>query len=118
MHGESPVFPGARVTLDDPRYPTLVRGFNERWVSHTRWTETAQEGVNLNWINGFYCEMYGDRGPWPDATFDGCYVNYCDSDLRDWQHLYYKDNYPRLRRVKKQWDPHNIFHHGQSIELP
>jgi len=69
-------------------------------------------------VNGFYREMYGPRGPWPDATMDGCYVNYCDSDLEDWQYLYYKDNYPRLRRVKQQWDPRNIFHHGQSIELP
>src|SRR5947199_10718007 len=48
----------------------------------TYWTEPAQDQVNLNWINDFYHEMYGDRGPWPDETFDGCYVNYCDSDLR------------------------------------
>ena len=49
---------------------------------------------------------------------DGCYVNYCDSDLEDWQHLYYQGNYPRLQRAKQQWDPRNVFHHGQSIELP
>lgn len=45
----------------------------------------------------------------------GCRSN---ADLVDWQHLYYKENYLRLQRVKKEWDPHNIFHHGQSIELP
>lgn len=84
----------------------------------TYWTEPAQDQVNLDWINDFYLEMYGPRGPWPDNTFDGCYVNYCDSDLRDWQTLYYKDNYPRLQQVKAQWDPHNVFHHGQSIEMP
>lgn len=84
----------------------------------TYWTEPAQDQVNLDWINGFYQEMYGERGPWPGEVFDGCYVNYCDSDLVDWQHLYYKDSYPRLQRAKGEWDPHNIFHHGQSIELP
>lgn len=84
----------------------------------TYWTEPAQDQVNLNWINDFYQEMYGARGPWPDDTFDGCYVNYCDSDLRDWQYLYYKENYPRLQRVKREWDRLNVFHHGQSIELP
>ena len=84
----------------------------------TYWTEPAQDQVNLNWINGFYQEMYGPRGPWPDEIVDGCYVNYCDSDLKDWQHLYYLGNYRRLQIAKGQWDPHNIFHHGQSIELP
>lgn len=84
----------------------------------TYWTEPDQDQVNLNWINGFYRDMYGDRGPWPDDVVDGCYVNYCDSDLRDWQYLYYKENYPRLQRAKAEWDPYNIFHHGQSIELP
>ena len=62
--------------------------------------------------------MYGGRGPWPDDTFDGCYVSYCDSDLKDWQYLYYKENYERLQRVKREWDPLNVFYHGQSIELP
>jgi FAD/FMN-containing dehydrogenase len=84
----------------------------------TYWTEPDQDQVNLDWINGFYQEMYGPRGPRPDDVFDGCYVNYCDADLVDWQCLYYKENYLRLQRVKKEWDPHNIFHHGQSIELP
>lgn len=84
----------------------------------TYWTEPGDDQANLDWINGFYREMYGRRGPRPDAVMDGCYVNYCDSDLDDWQHLYYKDNYPRLRRVKQQWDPRNVFHHDQSIELP
>ncbi len=48
MSSDCPVFPGSRVTPGDPRYPALIRGFNQRWVGH----------------------------------------------------------------------PHNIFHHGQSIELP
>src|SRR3954463_8698186 len=32
-------FPGARVTPDDPRYPTLVRGFNLRWVGSPSYVE-------------------------------------------------------------------------------
>lgn len=84
----------------------------------TYWTDPVQDQVNLNWIRGFYADMYGPRGPWPDATMDGCYVNYCDADLADWAHLYFKDNYPRLQRAKAGWDPHDVFHHGQSIRLP
>jgi FAD/FMN-containing dehydrogenase len=81
----------------------------------TYWTEPGQDQQNLDWINHFYRDMYGERGPWPDEVFDGCYVNYCDSDLVDWEFLYYKENYPRLREAKTRWDPHDIFHHGQSV---
>jgi hypothetical protein len=49
---------------------------------------------------------------------DGTYVNFPDTDLKDWQRLYYKDNYRRLQQVKKHWDPLNVFRHAQSIELP
>jgi hypothetical protein len=33
--------------------------------------------------------MYGDDGPVPDDVVDGCYVDYCDSDLVNWPDLYY-----------------------------
>jgi FAD/FMN-containing dehydrogenase len=84
----------------------------------TYWTEPKDDAVNLNWIRNFYEDMYGARGPYPDGTVDGCYVNYPDVDLSDWQYLYYKDNYPKLQRVKQRWDGLNIFNHQQSIELP
>jgi FAD/FMN-containing dehydrogenase len=84
----------------------------------TYWTEPEQDRANLDWMSGFYAEMYGERGPWPDEVFDGCYVNYPDSELHDWQYLYYLENYPRLQRAKSEWDPHDVFHHAQSIELP
>jgi FAD/FMN-containing dehydrogenase len=84
----------------------------------TYWTDPSDDAVNLAWIRGFYAAMYGERGPVPDGTVDGCYVNYPDADLKDWPSLYYKDNYSRLQRVKGQWDPHNVFNHRQSIEPP
>jgi hypothetical protein len=84
----------------------------------TYWTTEAETDANLKWINDFYGAMYGDAGPRPDGTMDGCYVNYPDCDLKDWQFLYYLENYPRLRKVKGEWDPHDVFHHAQSVELP
>jgi FAD/FMN-containing dehydrogenase len=82
------------------------------------WTDPADGDENLVWIRGFYDAMYGAAGPVPDGTMDGCYVNYPDVDLVDWQHLYYQGNYERLQQVKADWDPYNIFNHAQSIELP
>jgi hypothetical protein len=84
----------------------------------THWTDSAQDDANLNWIHDFYTAMYGLAGPVPDGTMDGCYVNYPDVDLVDWQHLYYKDNYARLQQAKGIWDPGNVFNHRQSIEPP
>lgn len=84
----------------------------------TYWTEEQQDDANLNWIRKFYTAMYGTLGPYPDETFDGCYVNYPDVDLNNWQYLYYKENYPRLQEAKAKCDPLNVFNHQQSIELP
>jgi hypothetical protein len=84
----------------------------------TYWWSEADTEKNLRWINDFYVAMYGQAGPRPDGTMDGCYVNYPDMDLKDWQRLYYLGNYGKLQRVKAAWDPHNVFHHRQSIELP
>jgi hypothetical protein len=82
----------------------------------TYWTDEADDDANLEWIRSFYTAMYGESGPVPDDTVDGCYVNYPDVDLENWQELYYKDNYPRLQQVKRTWDQLNIFNHRQSIE--
>ncbi|MGB0384293.1 MAG: FAD-binding oxidoreductase [Ardenticatenaceae bacterium] len=84
----------------------------------TYWTEKEEDPYHLKWIRGFYNEMYGEDGPLGDEHVDGCFINYPDVDLKQWQTLYYGSNYPRLQQVKQQWDPLNIFHHQQSIELP
>ncbi|MEJ1267039.1 BBE domain-containing protein [Pantoea ananatis] len=35
-----------------------------------------------------------------------------------WAQLYFKHHYPKLQKIKAQWDPLNIFRHNQSVELP
>jgi len=82
------------------------------------WREPSEEASNLAWIREFYKEMYGPNGPVPGPVMDGCYVNYPDIDLHDWQYLYYKENYRALQAAKKRWDPNNVFNYSQSIELP
>ena len=47
MHANDSEFPGARVLPDDPRYPTLVRGFNQRWVGHPRWVQVVGDAQQV-----------------------------------------------------------------------
>jgi FAD/FMN-containing dehydrogenase len=95
----------------------------------TFWADPADDAVNLGWTRGIYGDLFASTGgvPVPDDRTDGCYVNYPDTDISDpafntsdvpWSSLYYKDNYPRLQRVKAAWDPLDVFHHAHSVELP
>ena len=98
-------------------------------VYHSVWTDEQDDGANLSWVRELYREVYADTGgvPVPGEVSDGSYINYPDVDLADpawntsgvpWHTLYYKDNYPRLQRVKARWDPLDVFRHALSIEPP
>ena len=63
--------------------------------------------------------------PVPGDAYDGAFINHPDTDLADpsqntsgipWHTLYYRDNYPRLQRIKARWDPRNVFRHALSIQ--
>jgi aclacinomycin oxidase len=90
------------------------------------WIDPREEGRNLDWLRGFYRELFADTGgvPVPGEISDGAFINHPDADLADpewntsgvpWHTLYYKDNYPRLQQIKARWDPGNVFHHALSI---
>lgn len=91
------------------------------------WADEADDAANLAWVRNFYRDVYAETGgvPVPNDVNDGSYINYADADLADpaWntsgvsaQRLYYKDNYPRLQRVKAKWDPRNVFRHSLSVQ--
>lgn len=110
---------GGQINAVDPAATAVAQRSSIMLLQYqTYWTDPADEAVNLDWIRSFYTAMYGADGPLPDDVMDGCYINYCDADLKDWSTLYYKENYARLQRVKAHWDPLNIFNHQQSIALP
>lgn len=101
----------------------------------TYWDDDAQANAHLQWIEGFYREVYAEYGGTPDprrdasGTVDGAYYNYPDAALGTHQDgridealwLYFLDNYRNnarnLVKVKQQWDPENRFNHAQSIPV-
>ena len=93
------------------------------------WMDPRDQDRNLAWVRAFYRELFADSGgvPAPGEVTDGAFINHPDADLADprwntsgvpWHTLYYKDNYPRLQRVKARWDPRDVFRHALSIRLP
>src|SRR4029453_1906258 len=48
----------------------------------------------------------------------GTYVNECDYLQSDWQKAFWGPNYPRLSRIKSQYDPNGLFTvpHGVGSE--
>lgn len=93
---------------------------------NTGWLDPSEADKNLKWVRAFYRELFADTGgvPVPGDAYDGAFINHPDTDLADpafntsgvpWHTLYYKENYPRLQRVKSVWDPTNVFRHALSI---
>jgi hypothetical protein len=93
---------------------------------NTGWLDPREEGRNLKWVRAFYRALFAETGgvPVPGDAYDGAFINHPDTDLADptmntsgvpWHTLYYKENYPRLQRIKARWDPLDVFHHALSI---
>jgi FAD/FMN-containing dehydrogenase len=74
---------------------------------YTSWASAAAGTRRLADIRKLYAAMR----PWSG----GAYVNYCDLDLADWQQAYWRQNLPRLKAIKAQVDPTNLFRHAQSV---
>lgn len=66
--------------------------------------------ANLDWLEEFQAAMQ----PYLSG---GAYQNFTDRSQEDWQHAYYGENFERLTQVKRDWDPNNLFHYGQSIPV-
>jgi aclacinomycin oxidase len=80
-------------------------------------------------VRELYRDVFAATGgvPVPSEVSEGALINHPDADLADpawnesgvpWSNFYYQDNYPRLQRAKKRWDPKNVFHHALSIRAP
>lgn len=46
---------------------------------------------------------------------DRHYRNYPDINFENWEYAYYRENYTRLQKIKKKYDPNNVIWHEQSV---
>jgi FAD/FMN-containing dehydrogenase len=87
--------------LRDPGFNTLVAG---------QWMGLAERDATVAWVRESYAAL---------ATFVGerRYANYLGSDeeVGAAAKAAYGPNLARLRKLKKQYDPENVFHHNLNI---
>ncbi|KAK1230696.1 hypothetical protein PQX77_006211, partial [Marasmius sp. AFHP31] len=67
-----------------------------------------EEGFTF--VDGVVNSIVGDKNDY------SAYMNYIDDRLDNWQKRYYGDHYDRLRGIKTQFDPGNVFASTMSIE--
>lgn len=122
--------------INNPRFDTAARQRDSimKMQYQVYWTKgDPQEPAYLDWIRKTYQATFAATGGVPkvgtstpnDALTDGCYINYPDVDLDNgaWNTsgqksptLYYKDGYATLQKVKRRWDPLNVFRNSQSVQ--
>ena len=75
---------------------------------HGRWDDAADDESGIRWARDFF------KASAPYAS-GGVYVNFLTADEGDRVRSAYGPNYDRLVRVKRQYDPANLFSVNQNI---
>lgn len=71
------------------------------------WEQDAEADKNIQWIEQFRKSML--------PYTHGAFRDYCDSMIPDWPAAYFGENFARLKKVKRMYDPENLFRFEQSI---
>lgn len=91
------------------------------------WRDPAEDAPRLKFYDEMYSDVYAANvespyagTPYPNAHYEGCYINYPDVDMLRypfWQDLYFGTGglCEFLRDVKRKYDPHNVFHHSMTV---
>jgi FAD/FMN-containing dehydrogenase len=90
----------------------FVHRGDEFLLEYTTTSDTAQPAATPHAANEWLSQIR--------ELLDGygtgrAYQNFADPELSDPLRAYYGQNLPRLRDIKRHYDPDDFFHHGQSI---
>jgi FAD/FMN-containing dehydrogenase len=95
-----------RVGVTDTAWPHRHEGFN--FVLVSEWMDPALTDQCIAWARSTYAKL--------EPHMEGSrYVNYMDADDTAVVRSAYGPNYDRLARIKRRYDPENVFRHNQNI---
>jgi FAD/FMN-containing dehydrogenase len=95
----------SRVRMTDTAYP--LRGTGLSCLLSAEWKRTQEREAAVKWV----AEHGAALRPWARRA----YVNYLAPSSPERIREIYGVNYPRLARVKAQYDPANLFHSNQNV---
>jgi len=72
------------------------------------WSDPSETEANTRWVRDYWNAQH----PYSSG---GGYVNFMDADEGAQIPANYGGNWERLRQVKAQWDPDNVFHVNQNV---
>ncbi len=85
------------------------RGANFAPVIAGMWPNPADNKANIKWVRDYYQAT-------ASHSEEGGYINFMAEDDQDRIKANYKGNYERLVKIKRKYDPNNLFHLNQNIK--
>jgi hypothetical protein len=95
-----------RVSTADSAFPHRDIGFSP--VIAGMWHDPSENKANIQWVRDYWSALHPHSVP-------GGYINFMDADDQDRIAENYAGTYDKLRKVKKSYDPTNLFHLNQNI---
>ena len=81
-------------------------------LKHATTVDAASSNETKASARRWLTESWKSVRPWGSGHV---FPNFPDPTLEDWQHAYYGNNYDRLLKVKRTYDPDNVFRFHQSL---
>ncbi|CAF3424642.1 unnamed protein product [Rotaria sp. Silwood1] len=90
-------------------FPDISFDIAPGFVWYTSEDDSTAISIAENWLQRLM------NAAAPTTSIVGAYLNYIDPYLNNWQKLYYRDHWERLRDIKSRWDPTWYFRFPQGI---
>ena len=87
------------------RHPGFLMAYDTAWAASD---PRSVADANIDWLS----RLANDIRPYVSRQ---AYQNFIDGTLKDWRQAYYAENFDRLVRVKRKYDPDGVFAFQQGI---